>query len=464
MTRSPSPRSQDVAGRPGRRLCPLVVGCLSLAVLACTDAPKATPNVVVVLVDTLRADSLHVYGHPRPTTPRFDDFAASSLVFENHRAQAPCTFPSVNSLLTSRYTAHFTASEKLYLGIPDHLPTLAQILKRRGYSTLALSASPIVRDTPTVNGNPDGGFGAGFDRFLEACQWREAQCLNDTLETELETLEAPFFVYLHYIDPHDPYSAPHPYRDLYASRDPGASDWARRGDPNPLAAMIYADGEEIAYSPQDLATLKARYEEEVSYVDAQFGHLLDLLAQRALLQDAIVVLLSDHGESFLENDHVKHCHSLLDTEIRTPFLLQLPGRAHRRFDAVTQNLDVVPTLLDYLEIDTSGESFDGVSLRPLIEEGKPVNRAGFAAMDFYRSVVDERFKLMIDLRSETSVLHDYRRDPGESTDLQQRDRRHSHRLQSWLLEWIAENDPQATRMLGDVGAVQERLRSLGYLQ
>jgi len=120
------------------------------------------PNVLFLLVDTLRSDHLGCYGYTRDTSPNIDHFAESCVVFTNVRAQATCTFPSVNSLLTSRYPFRFIGQKQGNIGIPDDVPTLADAFKALGYGTFAISASPIVCSHPT-DLNPHGGFGNGFD-------------------------------------------------------------------------------------------------------------------------------------------------------------------------------------------------------------------------------------------------------------------------------------------------------------
>jgi len=133
--------------------------------------PEPPENILIVMVDTLRADHMSLYGYERPTTPFIDKFAADAVVFEHARSQANCTFPSVNSLLTSRYPGIFIRQEEGQLGIPEDTPSIAEILKAQGYHTTAVSASHIVRATPTQY-NPNGGFDRGFDTFVEGCVWR----------------------------------------------------------------------------------------------------------------------------------------------------------------------------------------------------------------------------------------------------------------------------------------------------
>src|SRR5687767_7381233 len=147
-------------------LAPRLARILACAALLCgCAAPEPERlNVLVVMLDTLRADHVGAYGYPRPTTPNLDALAARSHLFESARAQSSCTFPSVNSLLTSRYPADFLAQPGGSFGIPEGIPSLAEMLAERGWQTAAVSASPIVRATPGHH-NPHGGFGRGFATF-----------------------------------------------------------------------------------------------------------------------------------------------------------------------------------------------------------------------------------------------------------------------------------------------------------
>ena len=147
----------------------VVAALIALSSISCLQQerwPRPEPtNVIIVMVDTLRADHMSAYGYERETTPFISNFASQGFVFEHARSQASCTFPSVNSLLTSRNPAIFIRQGKGRLGIPDEYPSIAEILKAHGYRTIAVSASPIVRATPS-DFNPIGGFDRGFDTFV----------------------------------------------------------------------------------------------------------------------------------------------------------------------------------------------------------------------------------------------------------------------------------------------------------
>lgn len=426
--------------------------------------PEVRPNVVVVLADTLRADHLGAYGYPRDTSPRFDALAADSYLFEDVRAQAPCTFPSVNSILTGRLPHRFFGQPEGGMGIPPTIPSIAELLRRTGYATAAISASPVVRATPGSI-NPGGGFAGGFDRFSENCEWQDAACVNRRAERFLDRLPEPFFLYLHYFDPHDPYLPPAHWPRRFAGEGAGLSEATRRGDPNPIARALYKNGDASLATPEAIAHLTDLYDEEIGFWDFQLGRLVDGLRERRLLDRTILVVLSDHGESLYQHGHLRHCRSLFDTEIKTPLLVRLPPSLRaappHRIAVQTANLDVVPTLLDYAGIDARGLELEGASLRPTIDGEDAARAPVYASWAGLRAVKDGRFKLLIRAADGESWLYDVESDPEESEDVASEHPRDAGRLKRFLRELMAQTEAPPPKADDEA---MDRLRGLGYLQ
>lgn len=424
-------------------------------------------NVVVVLVDTLRADHLSTYGYSRSTSPFVDRMAERGVVFQQARSQAACTFPSVNSLLTSRYPQHFqNAVHEHGWAIPGYLPTMAEMLKAVDYSTAAVSSSGIVRVNPSPR-NPDGGYGAGFDEFDDGCFREPASCVNRVAFEMLDRLAEPFFLYLHYFEPHSPYQPPESYDRAFAT---GVVDkrWVDRGELGRLSRELYADGPPTEFSDGDLAHTIDLYDDEIRYFDREFERLVAKLEELGSLDRTLLVLLSDHGEEFLEHGHVYHCRDLTyDTVVRTPMVFWIPGLDQPGERAeLAQNLDVLPTVLDYLQVDASGLEIDGASLRPLIEDGEPVHRYVYGVQRYARWVVDGRYKLTVNNKTGETLLFDLRDDPQELTDLSTSRPQVAADLRVVLERWIdgVEGDVEQSARVEAATAVTERLRSLGYLQ
>jgi len=468
------------------RLQPL--GRLGLACLLCLASlgglvgcaepkPPPRPNVIVLLVDTLRAQDLGAYGFERPTSPRLDRLAEESFLFEQARAQAPCTFPSVNSILTGLPPSRFASRPNGNMGIPDGVASLPAILHAHGYATAAVSASPIVRATPSKF-NPQGGFDPGFDHFDESCEWRTAACVNRRALEQIDGLTQPFFLYLHYMDPHGPYRTRKDWTNRFADPDFDGSQAARLGRPNALAKRITAGETFVAGSPEraDIDHMHDLYDDEIAFFDDQLGRLLDTLDERGLLDDTILVLIADHGEQFYEHGHLKHCHTIYDTDVRTPLLIRFPPDVEptepRRITSPAANLDLVPTILDYLQL-TPPEELPGLSLRPAIagaddgESGDGVRQVVISEWVGMRAASDGRFKLILRGRRGKPELYDLANDPGETVNVIDDHRREARRLGRAIERWTRQEEASA-KARGDKAnwgeGVVDRLRALGYVQ
>lgn len=445
------------------RLLPLLLAAVATAACAGGGPAPGPPDLVLVVVDTLRADRLGVEGHPRPTSPVLDRLAGESVVFGQARAVAPCTFPSVNALLTSRPAWEMVHQPFGHLGIPRGVPTLAAELRRAGYRTAAVSASPVVRRRPSAV-NRAGAFDAGFDLFLDGCLWRDGRCLVERTEDLLRLLPSPFFLYLHLLDPHDPYAVP---ADAVTPRF--AAAWTgdpalAAGDPRPAAERLYAGGD-AGLSAAALAHLSDRYDEEVAYADARLGDLLALLTRRGSLDSGWLVVTSDHGESFLEHGHLRHCRSLYDEELRVPLLVRPPGgTAERRAERPVSLLDVAPTLLSAAGVEPRRMRPAG---RDLLGGGHPGPPAVAMAAARRALVVDE-LKLVHDLESGTNLLYDLAADPGERHELAERRPEDVNRLLGLLDRRLrtveGEGLEAGAERLRRSGEAERRLRALGYLQ
>jgi arylsulfatase A-like enzyme len=432
-----------------------LLGMLVLLASCGPDPEADRRNVVLILVDTLRADHLGAYGYSRDTSPRIDAFANESRLFTQARAQAPCTYPSVNSLLTSRPPRQLLRSQGF--AIPRRVPTLAGILQVRGWRTAGVSASPIVRRSPS-SFNPTGGYDRGFDTFHEDCLFAPASCINRAAESLLADLDEPFLLYLHYMDPHSPYRPPPDHEQRFTGAYDGPA-FIADGDPGPITRMLYRGGEPIELQDADVQHLVDLYDEEIRYFDSQFGELLDLLDELTLSERTIVALVSDHGEEFFEHGDAMHCRNLYDTQIRTPVILRVPGELPERIDANAQNLDVVPTLLDYLGVDPAPARLAGRSLRRNPVPDGPV----FGWWRHSHSVVDRNLKLVVNIDSEETLLFDLERDPAEKRDLSSERPEDVTRLRTLLDSWLTSTRPRGTQLVPP-DRVEEQLRAIGYLE
>ena len=446
-----------------------VAGCQETAPPA-SEAPRW--NVILLLVDTLRADRLSAYGYGRDTSPFFDSWASRSVLFEKAYSQAACTFPSVNSLLTSQPPMRFVAEDSRDWSLPAELPTLPGILADHGYRGMAVSASGVVRDTPSQV-NLVGGYGAPFEVFDETCHRRDGSCVVDRALHWLDDprpADQPFFLYLHFMDPHSPYRPPESHPASLVPAAPSAKKFIQEGDIVRIATKLYSTGELIPLNAHDLRVLRGLYDEEIRYFDSQLARLLGELDERDLSENTLIVFVSDHGEELLEHDEITHCRDMIyENVIGTPMVFRVPGGPEATRHAVpVQNLDVMPTILDLLEIDAPPEVV-GSSLAAYLasdsEAPTAERRFAFASQGSRRAVIGRRFKLVLDYRDHSLSFYDLREDPLERQDAREefpdsfRTLRKElfQRLSSWEKE-----DP--TESLAAADAIERQLEAVGYLQ
>lgn len=308
--------------------------------------PEAPPNVLLISVDTLRADHLGCYGYARATSPVLDALAARSLRFADAHAPTPWTLPSHAALLTGRHPLDLGILDKSGR-VPEGTATVAELLRARGYQTAAF-----VDSGAGGNVGATRGFGRGFDRFAHAPHGggggRFRYDTARTVEAGLAWLAArdrarPFFLFLHTKSVHAapvddplagfaPYTKPETYVERFLPGGKPRFRWSERElrgqrylfDVNRRLAA--GQLEKTAFPPEQLEELVALYDAGVYYADEQIGRLLEALASRGLERDTVVLVTSDHGEAFLENQFFLH-QELYHALIHVPLILHDPRRA-----------------------------------------------------------------------------------------------------------------------------------------
>lgn len=292
-------------------------------------ATPEAPNVVYVVMDTLRRDRVGLYGYGRPTTPRLDAFAREGLVFEDAYTTSSWTWPSTASLLTGRLPDSHGVKSSKACTLSQRLPTLPEALQARGYSTAAFVGNPIVE--------PNRYFDQGFETFsVEVPRFRMS---DEVMPPALDWLEvhAPvrFFLYLHLVDPHTPHR-PHPGEAARLELPLPPAGWPERGldgvpsDPTPSEAVI-------DYTHQ-------LYDASVATGDRWFGELLDALDRLGLTEKTIVVFTSDHGEELFDHGRHGHGHEVYDELVRAPLVMRGPGIPAARRVGVVSNRHLPTTL------------------------------------------------------------------------------------------------------------------------
>lgn len=422
-------------------------------------------NVLLLVVDTLRADHLSLYGYSRDTSPNLDRLAADAIVFDHAQSQAPCTFPSMNSLLTSRLPLDFLGQQRGNHAIPDGIPTMATMLSQQGVATFAASASEVVRATPARH-NRVGGFQRGFDVFDERCVAQPAPCLIARAREFLDSGRAPFFIFLHFMEPHAPYQPPAEHRRRFAGPYDG-NPLIAAGMPSPIENLIYKQHRADLVAEADVEHLRDLYDEEIAYFDERLADLFGLLKERELLDTTIVILAADHGESFEEHGSMTHCRTVYDSETHTPLMMWIPGIAGRRVATPAENLDILPTVLDYLGI-AAAPGLHGQSVRPVIDgRREDTPRVARSFNKQLRTMSDGRYHVMLDVASGWKGAFDRETDPAETANLfaEKEPPRAVEELYDRLV--VAVGTSEGGRVQQNVRRaerVEQGLHELGYLQ
>jgi arylsulfatase A-like enzyme/Flp pilus assembly protein TadD len=420
-----------------RRFLFLLIACFPLACAGSRAQVKSAPNVVVITIDTLRADHLGCYGDQQIRTPNIDALAAEGARFERAYTPVPVTLPAHTVIFTGTYPLlsgmHDFSGNKLN---PEQ-PTLASVLKQHGYVTGAVVGSAVL----------DSRFGLnqGFDFYYDHFDFNRLQ------ESNLEEMERPgnlvadealkwlgenrknkFFLWMHLYDPHYPYRPPAPFREQYKDRP---------------------------------------YDGEIAFADAQVGRLIAYLKANGLYQNTLIVLAGDHGEGLGEHGEKNHGFFIYNATLHVPMIVRLPGAAKPRVVAELASLaDLMPTVLNVLRLEVPAQ-VQGVNLLPLMsakssEEARSLYAETFLPRLHFnwselRAVETEKYHFIDAPKPE---LYDLSKDPGETQNLFAEKKAVGEEMRARLTSVIAKysNGTELAQKTGLDPALMERLKSLGY--
>ncbi|HSJ15971.1 MAG TPA: sulfatase [Longimicrobiales bacterium] len=351
-----------------------------------SDPRAAAPNVLLIILDTVRAANLGLYGHHRDTSPQLDAWAESGVVFERAVVTAPWTLPSHAALFTGQY--NFAAGTAFARPLDDRFPTLAEVFGSHGYATAAFVANLSFATRAT-------GLARGFHRYddlpftpgmfahsywilrgvsrriatLPGRQYwakskRAAQVTDDFLAWLGRRPDRPFFVFLNYFDAHDPYEPPEPFRSMYG----------------PAPEHELSDDE--VYTTAQLGPWINAYDGAIRYIDGELGRLFEALAATGLRENTLIVVTSDHGEMFGEHGQIQHTTGVYLPVLHVPLALAFPGvvPAGVRVPAAVSLRDIPATILDIAGIPQA--AIGGHSLAALWSGGAPVTSPLLAELDF----------------------------------------------------------------------------------
>ncbi len=446
------------------------------------------PNVLVLLVDTLRADHLGAYGYDRDTSPNFDRLAERGQLFRNAVAQSSWTLPSTASLLTGLYPQTHGSLEGATIRLRRTLPTLPELVFDQSIATGGFAANFIISEK--------NGFDRGFQK-LEELFLQPAAVLNESaVEWVRRQGGRPFFGYVHYFDPHSPYAPPAPYDTMFTSLDidpERARDvvlrWTRLEVETPLYSMFEwkvapeVEGDFHVDVPKRELILSEwlvqhwidRYDGEIRYWDDQLGHLLGELEAEGVLDNTWILITSDHGEAFGEHAFFGHGTNLHDELIRVPFLIVPPGNEPGRvIDEPVELIDIFPTVLSIFGLPVP-EGAPGRVLAPRAANDRSAGFSFVRAKSYQGDVVVTRergavrspsHKVIAELSEDGPVeSFDLRQDPGEQRPLSSDDQA---ALQESLRDQLSRWHRKTPRGMSDDvptldPAIREKLIRLGYL-
>ena len=437
-------------------------------------------NVILISLDTLRADHMGSYGYFRDTSPNIDSFARQSILFKNAFSHSSWTAPSHASLFTSFYPSDLNI---IFHPAPNRLPesarTIAELFSENGYATAGFTGGGYV--------STDYGFSQGFDLYTSngLRQENNQESIYDWLEKHRQK---KFFLFIHNYNVHRPYTPPEPYKKYYTND-------TYTGSIEDLMDSIRVDYEQdgsISKRKQEYDYIVSQYDAEINYVDELIGDLLEKLSQEGFMDNTIIVLTSDHGEEFLEHGSFGHMRTLYDEVLSVPLILYAPDLpqgivVERQVGLV----DVFPTLLDLVGFERQ-ESIRGESLvSPIYRDrgGKVIlSETGTMAtmhlpkgvnVRYLKSARTRDYKVIYDQKmmypqretneDKTSLdavlsyhLFDLSSDPRETRDVSSEEKLTTFRLRQYLIQKKLGVDTSSSTLRVS-GKVRRQLKNLGYL-
>lgn len=482
------PRGRVLVGLLRSAAVTLFLGLAGFSVLSSLGcrAPRRN-NVVLVVVDTLRADHLPIYGYDRDTSPFLTELADQAVVFEDCRTPIPLTDPALASLLTGAYPMQHGVRDTGY-AMAGHLPTLAEMMSAQGYRTAGffsraglvtstgLGRGFALADDQTIKESESGPHPWYTRAGAEMWQRRADEVTDLGIEWVEDHSSEPFFLLLHYFDPHAYYDPPKPFRGRFPPR-----------------ATRYDDEELESWwgTVDSLGTEISRYDEEILTVDHHLGRFVEAMRQSGLWDRTLMVVTADHGESLGEHGVMDHGEWLYREQLHVPLIIRAPGEPSLRgvrIPNMVRLIDVAPTILDFVGETDNGPGLGnsaGTSLMPLLRgrdlpdqvllletencpEGEDDRlRTIGVDCDFpgvlgkRRGVVDGRWKLILTPTARGAIvrLFDQETDPGEVQDVSSR----YPEIVTRLLDVLQASSGPGSQGTVDLELV-ERLRSLGYAE
>ena len=461
----------------------LFLGLPLLLVGACHrgEDRQTARRVILITCDTLRADRLGLYGFERATSPELDAFARDAIVFDRAYSAAPLTLPSVCSMLTGRLPSNIGVEHNRQF-LQATVRTIAEALSEQRISTAAVVSNWVLVNPPSMPAS--FGVRQGFAHFDETMLTREAvrgmperraaattKATIDWLDEQKAKENDRFFLWVHYQDPHGPYTPPQNYIDMLARP---------LGDEPPLPASPDAEGRGNIPSYQMLGGetrpefYRIRYEAEIRFFDDQLGRLLRHLEESDLLADSLIIFSADHGESLGEHDYwFSHGEHLNRELLHVPLVVRYPdGMPHpraekqgdyRRVSQVVDHLDIFPTVLSALGVDPGPGAGTSLITRTLPADRVAVQMLGYEDGRKIRTVTDGRWRLHFE-EGQAPRLYDLEADAGEEDDVAPAHADVVRRLRQSYAEYLTRDTAESVEGKSRTLSDEERriMNGLGY--
>jgi arylsulfatase len=461
-----------------RRIAALRSPILAAALLFVGCGSAAPPNVVLITLDTTRADHLGPYGYERARTPNLDRFAKESVVYERAYSASSWTLPSHVSLLTGlhpeQHGVQFGAKGGLMRSVPEEIDTLAELFARAGFRTAGIVAAPVLKRQLGIAQGFES-YDDDFKRALVMYLGKRARWVADRAIGYVERFGSePFFLFVNFYDPHAPYRPPAPFnRGLPHA---GGIAWGSAILPA-LIAYLEADAaarvvSDLAPAEQEaLAAARAGYDAEINYMDHHLGRLLGALETAPRGSETLVIITADHGESFGEHYYISHGANLYEDNVRVPLLVRYPDGfgAGTRVSEFVENRAAFFWALEVAGIEAPPAAGAGApGGGPIVIEVGPgagnVRLFGEYFDRGQKAIYAPPYKLIRDTRGRVE-LFDLERDAGELRDLAAAQPEVRDRLSAGLRAFEAAHPllyavPPRAEISEEV---EEALRALGYL-
>jgi arylsulfatase A-like enzyme len=438
----------------------IVLGVLAAVVLERSKKSESDFNIILISIDTLRADHLGCYRYHRETSPAIDAFRSDAVLFRRCLAQSTSTLASHASIFTSLIPSHhgalFTRSQPL----PEEIPTLTEFLRQENYRTVSFNDGGQIA--------AKFGLNRGFDLYqsLPFDDPRE-MTFQRIVDKAVEWLDnnrgEKFFLFLHTYETHHPYSTGKKHLELFESGYNGSLT----GD-IPVETIKRINKGEIPLNGEDKKHIVAAYDAEIRSMDESFGRFIEFLKTTGLYDNTLIIFTSDHGEEFGEHGiWATHSHALFNEQLHVPLIMKLPGSrlASAKVNRLARSIDILPTVLDLLGRPVPGE-LEGTSLLAALEGGETGGETVTIAQRDMQKTYPRKYWTIIkgNWKLYDKKLFDLLNDPGEQQDVSADNRKIKKQLEGLALHFMKRKQKRLSRKKVKLdNGLKKKLKTLGYL-